>query len=282
MIPRRLLSVLSNRLAERGGRRLPEAVLERDYCIAWFLVGLAAHPLRDRLTFKGGTALKRCYFGDYRFSEDLDFTLLREMPVADIVSPLTRLFAAVRHRSGITLGLARREPEQHANTYTFYLTYEGPLPGAAREIKVDITIRELLVSPSTLRPVLRGYDEYADLPEDAEIRVYPLREIAIEKLVAITDPARSEPRDLYDLWFLLDGKHVELGDVAEGFARKLAFKGLADASPGAALAKKEARLKHDWERRLASQMVILPPFDGVVRTVRRHLRQVGLLRSPGR
>lgn len=108
------------------------------------------------------------------------------------------------------------------------------------------TIRELLVTPSTLRPVLRGYDEYADLPADAEIRVYPLREFATEKLVAIADPARNEPRDLYDLWFrLLEGKHVELGDVAEGFVRKLAFKGLAEASPGEALARKTARLKRD-------------------------------------
>jgi hypothetical protein len=75
MIHPRYLSLLANRLAEGGGRRLPEAVLERDYCLAWFLVALSRTPLRRRLAFKGGTAIKRCYFGDYRFSEDLDFTL---------------------------------------------------------------------------------------------------------------------------------------------------------------------------------------------------------------
>ncbi|CAN5145726.1 hypothetical protein BH20BAC1_BH20BAC1_03460 [soil metagenome] len=26
--------------------------------------------------FKGGTCLRKCYFPDYRFSEDLDFTLI--------------------------------------------------------------------------------------------------------------------------------------------------------------------------------------------------------------
>lgn len=67
MIPQRALSLLSNRLVSAGGRRIPEAVLERDYCLAWFLVGLSRSELRDRLVFKGGTALKRCYFGDYRF-----------------------------------------------------------------------------------------------------------------------------------------------------------------------------------------------------------------------
>jgi predicted nucleotidyltransferase component of viral defense system len=63
VIPQRNLSLLSNRLARAGGRRIAEAILERDYCLAWFLVGLSRSPLREQLLFKGGTALKRCYFG---------------------------------------------------------------------------------------------------------------------------------------------------------------------------------------------------------------------------
>ena len=50
-------------------------VLERDYLLSWVLAGIDAVPeLRRSLVFKGGTALKKCYFGDYRFSEDLDFS----------------------------------------------------------------------------------------------------------------------------------------------------------------------------------------------------------------
>lgn len=75
MINQRNISVLSNRLARLGGRRIPETVLERDYCLAWFLVGLSGTRLCSQFIFKGGTALKRCYFPDYRFSEDLDFSL---------------------------------------------------------------------------------------------------------------------------------------------------------------------------------------------------------------
>lgn len=38
MILQSQLSKLSNRLfKEHGGRRIPEHILERDYCIAWFL-----------------------------------------------------------------------------------------------------------------------------------------------------------------------------------------------------------------------------------------------------
>jgi hypothetical protein len=57
MIPQRNISLLSNRLAREGGRRIPEAVLERDYCLAWFLVGLSISPICKSLIFKGGTAL---------------------------------------------------------------------------------------------------------------------------------------------------------------------------------------------------------------------------------
>ena len=78
MIPQRNLSLLSNRLARKGGRRIPERVLERDYCLSWFLIGLSHSPLKDILLFKGGTCIKKCYFPDYRFSEDLDFTLAEE------------------------------------------------------------------------------------------------------------------------------------------------------------------------------------------------------------
>ena len=71
MILQSQISKLANRLLkEHGGRRIPESVLERDYCIAWFLVGLSQTLLRNKLIFKGGTALRRCYFPDYRFSED--------------------------------------------------------------------------------------------------------------------------------------------------------------------------------------------------------------------
>ena len=51
-----------------GGLRIREDVLERDYCLACFLNAMAESDLRRVLAFKGGTALKRCYFPDYRLA----------------------------------------------------------------------------------------------------------------------------------------------------------------------------------------------------------------------
>ena len=51
--------------------------IEKDYVLSWILNGIAHHQtLSHSLVFKGGTVLKKFYFRDYRFSEDLDFTLL--------------------------------------------------------------------------------------------------------------------------------------------------------------------------------------------------------------
>jgi predicted nucleotidyltransferase component of viral defense system len=95
MIPQRNISLISNTLMSAGGRRIPESVIERDYVLAWFLTGLAGHPLREVLAFKGGTALRRCWFEDYRFSEDLDFTLTRLMTLEDMTTLCFMLFALI-------------------------------------------------------------------------------------------------------------------------------------------------------------------------------------------
>ena len=51
MIPQRNISLLSNRLAMKGERRLREDVLERDYCLAWLLAGIAESGLKAVLAF---------------------------------------------------------------------------------------------------------------------------------------------------------------------------------------------------------------------------------------
>jgi predicted nucleotidyltransferase component of viral defense system len=199
MIPQRNISLLANRLyKEHGGRRIPEAVLERDYCLAWFLAGLSHSKFRDLLIFKGGTALKRCHFGNYRFSEDLAFTLARKVEFAEIREGLEEVYELVAQASGIRFSFEAEDRQTHANSYTFYLRYQGPLP-TSNTVKVDITVSEILVFPVEQLPVLRTYPEFEDIPEDCQISVYSLNEIATEKVATLQDRARNEPRDGYNL-----------------------------------------------------------------------------------
>ena len=275
MIPQRNLSLLANRLAKEGGRRFQESVLERDYCLAWFLASLAESDLKPVLGFKGGTALKRCYFKDYRFSEDLDFTLTEPITFEELVKRMESIYAAVYDASGIVFKFDREDRQSHENSYTFYLKYEGPLP-TGNDVKVDVTLREKLAFPLLDRPVLQGYEEFTGLPADRHIRAYSLEEIATEKTLALADRARNEPRDLFDLWHLTSTEGLDLGPLAQAMRQKLEFRckpceGIADA-----IRNKEARLKALWSKRLAYQMTALPEFDDVFRAVLRTLRQADL------
>jgi uncharacterized protein len=275
LIPQRNISLLANRLATAGSRRIPESVLERDYCLAWFLTGLAESDLQQSLAFKGGTALKRCYFGDYRFSEDLDFSLLASMPFEDIRQRLEPVYASVREASGVEFAFDREDRHSHANSHTFYLRYVGPLP-AGGSVKVDVTIREQLVFPLEARPVLRAYEEFSDLPDGRIVQAYALVETAAEKILALADRARNEPRDLYDLWYLVSREGIDLSGLAPAITAKLAFREQAAAGIQEAIVNKEARLKALWSARLSNQMAVLPPFDQVFRELRRELRQANL------
>jgi uncharacterized protein len=275
LIPQRNISLLSNRLAAGGGLRIREDVLERDYCLAWLLSAVSESKLKPVLAFKGGTALRRCYYVDYRFSEDLDFTLLEALPFEDIRARLQHVYAMVHEESGIAFTFDRQDPRAHANTHTFYLRYTGPLPGT-NDVKVDVTLNEVLSFPLEDRPVLRGYPEFADLPENRPVLVYSLNEIAAEKTVALTDPARNEPRDLYDLWYLTDNDEVHLDRIVPAICQKLEFREKPCEGLQRALARKEARLRTLWNTRLAHQMAALPPFEQVFRQTRRIFRQANL------
>lgn len=223
MIPQRNISLISNMLVKAGGRRIPEAVIERDYVLAWFLTGLASHPLRDVLAFKGGTALRRCWFEDYRFSEDLDFTLTRPITLEEILAGLNEIFATIEADSGLRIAFDREDRNGHKNCHTFYLRYQGPLP-AANDVKVDITINEVLCFPLQDRPIRRTYDNFDDLPEGPTVKVYAIEEILVEKLLALSDPSRNEPRDLYDLWYLSNSTDLRVAEMRAELDAKLALR----------------------------------------------------------
>lgn len=84
MIPR---AAIDQRVREWG---LRHGVVEKDYVLGWLLWGIGRHPvLGQSWIFKGGTCLKKGYIETYRFSEDLDFTVVEGGPIAPAdVEPL--------------------------------------------------------------------------------------------------------------------------------------------------------------------------------------------------
>ncbi|MHB1326063.1 MAG: nucleotidyl transferase AbiEii/AbiGii toxin family protein [Thermoleophilia bacterium] len=79
---------------------MSDKVIEKDYVITWILLALADSSLKDFLVFKGGTALKKIYFPDYRYSEDLDFTLRKEIANYDLLARLSETLDGLAKEQG--------------------------------------------------------------------------------------------------------------------------------------------------------------------------------------
>ena len=83
-------------IARRNG--VPESTVERDYAQSWLLVFLS---INIKMALKGGTGIRKVFLEDYRFSDDLDFTLLEEYNKNDIEKRVKNAVKAAKEESGI-------------------------------------------------------------------------------------------------------------------------------------------------------------------------------------
>ena len=206
--------------------------------------------------------------------------MTRPITLEEILTGLNEIFATIEAASGLRIAFDREDRHAHQNSHTFYLRYQGPLP-APNDVKVDITINEVLCFPLEDRPIHRTYDNFDDLPEGPTVKVYAIREIVIEKLLALGDRARNEPRDLYDLWYLFKATDLRVAEMRAELGAKLALRQRVFAGMEQAIAAKEERLRRLWAARLAHQMSHLPPFDDAFREALRAVRAADLPKANG-
>jgi predicted nucleotidyltransferase component of viral defense system len=190
----------------------------------------------------------------------------------------SKIFTWVKDESGIAFEHVRQDSPSE-NTYTFYISYVGPLPGAAKEVKVDVTFKENILTPVVEKEIIKTYDEYTDFLSDAKVWVYSLAEVAIEKTCALFSTNRNEPRDLYDMYSLITEKGLDISSLRSEIEQKMIFKGASFEQRQGEFDKKEPRLKKTWETRLSKQMTSLPEYDEVLREVKRAFRKAKLLES---
>ncbi|MBN8720703.1 MAG: nucleotidyl transferase AbiEii/AbiGii toxin family protein [Sediminibacterium magnilacihabitans] len=100
--------------------------IEKDYILSWILKGVSQHDqLSKIIVFKGGTVLKKIYFPDYRFSEDLDFTLLtNEITNEQIFAWFKEAFEFIRDEANIPLDIIDNN-EHEDGGINFYISYVG-------------------------------------------------------------------------------------------------------------------------------------------------------------
>jgi uncharacterized protein len=98
--------------------------IEKDYVLSWILQGIAMHKALSKIiVFKGGTVLKKAYFKDYRFSEDLDFTLLDDnISNQQIFEYFSEVFEYVKEEANIPMEIID-DNEHEDGGINFYISY---------------------------------------------------------------------------------------------------------------------------------------------------------------
>ncbi|MHB8134764.1 MAG: nucleotidyl transferase AbiEii/AbiGii toxin family protein [Anaerolineaceae bacterium] len=226
-------------------KHVQQYIVEKDYALSYLLVAIDhTEGLGETLVLKGGTALKKLYFADYRFSEDLDYSTRVMGPIKEIDA----LMETAIHSMGEMLNergpfLVVLEPyilkHPHPNEQIAYLV-RVQFPGQKQllcRLKVEITVDEPILAPVEIRPVLHGFAEEMD----ARIPVYSLSEIAVEKLRALLQSkahlldrgwgASRICRDYYDLWNLLQVPGLKSSDLIPLLNQKIVVRNVNYRSP---------------------------------------------------
>lgn len=234
---------------------VPVSTIERDYAQNWLLMALSSLPL----VLKGGTGIRKVYIGDYRFSDDLDFTLLDKIDKGELEILIKKAVEEAREESGISfsedIGL-----QEDVNGFEINVYFQIMQRGESRtRIKIDITKceNEKIFLPVDTKKIIHPYSD--DL--NAEVRVCALEEIMAEKIRSLFQ--RTRPRDLYDVWYLWDkiDRRKVFKILPEKFKTKNVEMDIKDFE------RRKDDFKNAWESSLRHQLKELPEFEEVFSTV---------------
>ena len=184
------------KVAARSGAR-DIGNVEIDVILTYLLQLFTEKGITDHVAFKGGTLLRKMFFGPRgRLSTDLDFTLRSDIPVDDLMLMMLEALSAPYH------GLSFRFDKDK----DWYLTDDGcaanPVCFHADnekgvKIKLQVSTREMPVMPVAAMAQL-DQDYFRLLPfTPSAIPSIAFEEVVAEKIRAASQ--RSKIRDLHDL-----------------------------------------------------------------------------------
>lgn len=245
---------------------LAVGVVEKDYVLTWLLHGLYSKgsKLKTSFVLKGGTAIRKVYFPEmWRFSEDLDFTVVGKKDSDHIRQSIEQVFASLLSESGIRYSFE-----------TFHTTpgsiianvqFLGPLNFTNR-IRHDITLDEKMVSDRESRTVKSNYPDLSEF----KILSYSLAETLVEKIRSIMQ--RGYSRDYYDVWRLMKEAKFRNSEVRRLLIKKCELTGVK-YEPQLLFSKERLdEARSYWEQGLGYLTKELPSFETVIAELKRSLR----------
>jgi predicted nucleotidyltransferase component of viral defense system len=270
-------------------QNVPKSTIDKDWVLGHFIDAISSVPeCREKLVFKGGTCLRKCYFPDYRFSEDLDFTSIDPNFVLD-KKLLTQIADLVTSRTEIPLHIQEISELRFKDQLTGYKAIvkfwgadhssnQAPPPADRwnTSVKIEIILYEHMVFSIENREVFHPYtDGLSESP--LVIPCYSLREVLAEKLRALIQRSYTAPRDFYDIWYLANNQTtIDWKEITDAFHVKMKFKNLEFEGIHQMIDENnDKRVKAGWENSLAHQI------PGGINTTYKEVKQglIGLLKE---
>jgi predicted nucleotidyltransferase component of viral defense system len=219
--------------------QIARSTVDKDWVLGHFIDAIfSIKGNKEKIIFKGGTCLRKCYISNFRFSEDLDFTITDSAFVLD-ESLLNEIVALVTERTEIALHVSQLTVLKHKEMPTGYAAIvkfwgadhakDQTPPSPQRwttSIKIEMIQYEKMLFPVSQRHVTHDYSDQLSNAAEA-IPCYDLKEVMSEKLRALIQRSYTAPRDYYDIWFLAN--HFQDWDwrvIKAAFLEKMKFKNL--------------------------------------------------------
>ena len=225
--------------------------MEKDYALTSMLSKIANFPKIDSMIFKGGTAIKKSYLMDFRFSEDLDFSCSEDVS-GDFV-----VFVENNMKS-LDAGFTKvHDLDRNIQSVGFKVGYSQSVKWTAN-IKIDLSLREDAIMDHPARPILHFYENLGTF----SIPVMSLEEIMAEKIRAMA--YTRHPRHLYDVWYL----HRHGITINSDMVRAKTKAAYSEDFELYRFAERLPEKAECWTKDLSHLLASRPPeFDGVAKYV---------------
>jgi len=242
-------------------------VVEKDYALTWILCALSKTKYKEQFIFKGGTALRKIHFPDWRYSEDLDFTITAPLSKEELNDFIQEINSYLMEKT--ELSITTKSLHLNPEYAQIKIQFVGPL-NHENTIKFDLTFNEIVVLPPENKLILSEYSNQ----ENDSLLAYPLEEILAEKIRSILQ--RGKTRDYYDVWKILKLylKLINKVKVKDVLAAKCKFKSLVCNEELLFEKEKIAEAQQFWEKGLAHQINNLPDFNVVVAECKTLIREL--------
>ena len=231
-------------------------IIEKDYLIELVLFYFSkSSSLGENFVFRGGTALKKVYFPGYRFSEDLDFVIDSKKEIKVYQEIIIQILQKIS--TDYPIKIDKRSMFERDRLQLFIIYDIIPDIKGIKELKVDI-LKDYFIPKHESKRLLFSYPEFKN--KNLILETYVLESVVCDKIGRILD-VDNEPRDLYDLWYLLK-LNLDINIIRKEFKNKYGYEILI-SNLLRGIVKDD--YKKNWENRLIHQIFDLPDFNIVIK-----------------